>query len=93
MAGQKKGKEKKENKAKYVSFRGALRWTNGPDWKMVWICSASVMCRSIRVSTAVLWFRVSKLGFEARSGLKDGPDLFRRRNVSFYEDFHNINVI
>jgi hypothetical protein len=26
-----KGKEKKENKAKYVSFWGALHWTNGPD--------------------------------------------------------------
>lgn len=70
----KKGKEKKENKAKYVSFRGALRWTNGLDWTMVRICSASVMCRSIRVSTTVLLFRVSELGFEARSGLKDGPD-------------------
>lgn len=87
MRGQTKGRRKKKTKLN-TSLFGELCIE-----PMVRICSASVMCRSIRVSTTVLWFRVSELGFEPRSGLKDGPDLFRRRTVSFYEDFHNINVI
>jgi hypothetical protein len=49
---------------------------------MVRICSAGVMCRSIRVSTTVLLFRVSELGFEARSGLKDGPEGSNREFLS-----------